>query len=146
MERINVVKFILGLLKTIEEVVELWRRGDKNLDCQPLRKFADSEMRKKMVANYSHQIWTLSGQKNSFPSIKDLVERVQGFGPVRICLMDVGSDDDCEQDFMQCWIKMGGARRYHVYCLKRLNKNLITALVYCRGRLLPHLSHLMFCS
>ena len=93
----TVVKFIPGLPKTIEAVVELWRRGDENLDCQPLRKFTDSEMRKKLVPNYSHQMWTFSGQKSCFLRIKALVERVQEFGPVRMRLLEIGSDDDWEQ-------------------------------------------------
>ena len=77
MERNTAFKFIPGPPETIEEVIELWRGGDKNLDCQPLRKFTDSEMRKELVPTYSHQIRTLSGQKNSFLRVKALVERVQ---------------------------------------------------------------------
>ena len=50
-----------------------------------------------MVPNYNYQMWTPSGQKNSFLRFKALVKRVQEFGPVRMGQMDIGSDDDCEQ-------------------------------------------------
>lgn len=106
----TVIKFIPGLPKNIETVVELWRRGDKDLNCHPLRFFIDPEMRKKLVPKYSHRLWTLSRQKNSFLRFKALVERVQEFGPVRMRLMIVGIDEDWEkalQGFHEMYDKGG---------------------------------------
>ncbi|PXF39613.1 hypothetical protein BWQ96_10692 [Gracilariopsis chorda] len=89
--RTPILQFIPGLPKRIEEVVQLWRKGDRGR-FHPIFLFDTAKQRKKMIVGYSDLRWKQSGQKAAFYKYKRLVTLVtQAHGGLGIFEVDSSS-------------------------------------------------------
>ncbi|KAI0558043.1 hypothetical protein FGB62_241g05 [Gracilaria domingensis] len=70
--RMPITQFIPGLPKQIEEVVQLWRGGDKKR-FYPVYLFDTVLQRKKLIHGYTDCRWRESGQKSAYYKFKKLV-------------------------------------------------------------------------
>ncbi|KAI0557919.1 hypothetical protein FGB62_251g014 [Gracilaria domingensis] len=75
--QIPILQFIPGLPKVIEDVVQLWRKGDGGR-FHPIYLFDTVDQRRKMIHGYSDLRWRQSGQKAAFYKLKKLVIIVAG--------------------------------------------------------------------
>jgi len=89
------IKFIPALPKSLEAVVQLWRKGNLAEGFKPLRLYEKVEMRKELIQNYNNNMWSSIGQKNIFLRYKGIVELVSEF--------ELVTNRDKEEDQDSVW-------------------------------------------
>lgn len=70
--RAPVIQFIPRLPNLIEDVVRLWRKGERD-HFHSVYIFDSAEQRRRMIFDYSDRLWRESGQKAAFFKFKELI-------------------------------------------------------------------------
>lgn len=70
------VRFIAKWPTTIEDACSLWTGGCDKRGFKPVKCFEKAEDRQKLLRNYSHSMWTKTGQKNLYLRYKTLMRTV----------------------------------------------------------------------
>lgn len=88
------VKYIPGIPKTIDSVIEIWRNGTQDSNYKPVRFFETAAMRKSLVLGYTHTSWSKGGQKSAYYRFKDIVFYLHKFCNLSIDVFEEGTGDE----------------------------------------------------
>jgi hypothetical protein len=113
-------------LKTIEEVVRVWRRADPRKGSEfALRKIRTATDRKRLIRAYSNQWWERYGHRDCFSRYQKLVREVVSLAPAgRLDMGQDGLDSEWEAAlalFHQKWDLDGKTQPLTTIC-KKLGK------------------------
>eukprot|EP00171_Calliarthron_tuberculosum_P023716 IDg23716t1 len=75
-EKLPMTRYIPGVPKTVEDLIELWRVGRDSCHIRPVHLFDKAEDRKLIISGYKDYIWNKSGQKCAYLRFKRLIKGV----------------------------------------------------------------------